>query len=171
MERTTVAKAVHAASLVAMLTLLWQAVRFAMGDIGNPIAPVFEFVAHTMREGAGLPPEAPAGALAGGPFSGLLEGFQVLLLWGLGMAVWGIAAMIVGVLGSAAARVVLVGWQQYRAEQREAREAARIAAERQAAKDRRRELRRKVLEAREPRRGSSGILSFVLGALFGSFFL
>ncbi|EJG5355168.1 hypothetical protein [Pseudomonas juntendi] len=171
MERATAAKVINGVSLVAMLAVMWQAVRFVMGDIGNPVAPVFEFVVHTMREGAGLPSEAPASAVWGGPFTGLLEGFQSLMVWAFGFVIWLIAALMVGHSGKAAARVVLVGWQQYRAEQREAREAARIAAERQAAKDRRRELRRKVLEAREPRRGSSGILSFVLGALFGSFFL
>lgn len=79
MERTTAAKVINAVSLVAMLAVMWQAVRFVMGDIGNPVAPVFEFVVHTMREGAGLPSEAPASVLSGGPFRGLLEGFQSLM--------------------------------------------------------------------------------------------
>ncbi|CZZ74151.1 hypothetical protein [Enterobacter hormaechei] len=169
MERTTAAKVINAVSLVAMLAVMWQAVRFVMGDIGNPVAPVFEFVIHTMREGAGLPSEAPASVLSGGPFRGLLEGFQSLMTWAFGFAIWLVAALIVGHSGKAAARVVLIGWQQYRAEQREAREAARIAAERQAIKDRRRELRRKVIEAREPRK-SSGFGPFLIGLLLGSFF-
>ncbi|WP_407215844.1 hypothetical protein [Enterobacter hormaechei] len=79
------------------------------------------------------------------------------------------AAWIVGELGRAAARVVAVGWHQFRVEAREAAEAARIAQERQAAKDRRRELRRKVIEAREPRK-SSGVFPFLIGLLLGSFF-
>lgn len=163
MGRTTAPKVIHVITLVAILAVGWQAVRFMMGDIGNPVAPVFE--------AAGLPSVLPPGELLGGPLSALLDGFQSIMVWGFGLAVWGGAALVVSQFGNSAARVVQFGWQQYRAEQREAHEAARIAAKRQAAKDRRRELRRKVLEAREPRRGSSGILPFALGVLFGSFFL
>ncbi|PMY80290.1 hypothetical protein C1X72_15490 [Pseudomonas sp. FW306-2-2C-D06B] len=171
MERTSAAKLVNAASLVAMLAVGWQAVRFIMGDIGNPISPVYEFVTQSMREMSGLPPKAPASELSGGPLSWLIGGYQSIMVWGLGLVFWLFSAFIVGELGKAIARVVQVGWQQYRVEQREAQQAARIAAERQAVKDRRRELRRKALQAVEPRRGASGTLLFILGVLVGSFFL
>ena len=34
--------AIHALSVAAILAVAWQAVRFAMGDIGNVTLPVFE---------------------------------------------------------------------------------------------------------------------------------
>jgi hypothetical protein len=169
MNRERAAKLVTVLGVVAMLGVAWQAVRFAIGDIGNPISPVYKFIALTLHETGELP-----SVITSSPFS--TESLTIywplsFMIWCIGFSVWLVAATIVGHIGQVAARVVLVGWRQYRAEQREDYEAARIAAERQAAKERRRDLRRQVLEAREPRRKSSGILPFVLGTLFGSFFL
>ncbi len=165
MGRTSAVKFIHASKLLVMLVVGWQAVRFIMGDIGYPVVPLFEFVS--------APSPDATGELPGSPLSSLVDRFQFqsIIAWGLGIAFWGSAVLVVSQFGNFAARVVQIGWQQYRAEQREAHEAARKAAQRQAAKDRRRELRRKVLEAREPRRGVSGVLPFALGVLFGSFFL
>ncbi|NIE78338.1 hypothetical protein F3J45_28330 [Pantoea sp. Ap-967] len=166
MERKIAAYAVHWVGLVAMLALFWQAVRFVMGDIGNPLNPVFEFVRH----GAGIAGPVPT-LSSWGPFDGLLDGYQRLMMWCFGVMAWMLAALLVGHASREVARMILVGWTQYQTERKEERKAARIAATRQAAKDRRRELRRKVLEAQQPRPKSSGILPFIVGALFGSFFL
>lgn len=171
MSRASAAKTIKATTGVAVLVVIWQAVRFTMGDIANPAAPIFDFLNNTMRESVGLSSEVSADMLTRGPFAGLLGGLEAVMSWMVGVSVWVFAAVFVGSIGKRAARVVLVGGKQYRAEQREAHEAYRIAAERQAIKDRRRKLRRKALEAREPRRASSGVFPFLLGALFGSFFL
>lgn len=168
MERTTVAKAVHAVTIVAMLATAWQAVRFATGDIGNVTLPVFELFDHGVQSMASDNAEhvsGPGFSLLGD----LPNMLRVGVVWLAGFMVWLMAAVIVGELGKVAARVTAVGWHQYRTEAREAAEAARIAQERQAAKDRRRELRRKVIEAREPRK-SSGVFPFLIGLLLGSFF-
>ncbi|ECX0143207.1 hypothetical protein AOZ84_20450 [Salmonella enterica subsp. enterica serovar Newport] len=168
MERTTLAKGVHAVSVVAMLAVAWQAVRFIMGDIGNVTLPVFELIEHGvqgMTSDSGRPSSAPEFS----PLGGLPDMLRAGVVWFAGCMVWLMAAVIVGELGKVAARVAAVGWHQYRAEAQEAAEAARIAQERQAAKDRRRELRRKVIEAREPRK-SSGVLPFLIGLLLGAFF-
>ncbi|ELO8195543.1 hypothetical protein R0U17_004417 [Salmonella enterica] len=165
MQRTTVAKTINAVSLVAMLAVAWQAVRFAMGDIGNVIAPVFELFEQAMRPGIDASASAPELTL----FSSVSELATASVKWVFGFVVWLFAAGALMSFGQAAARVATVGWHQYRVEVREAREAARIAHERQTAKARRRELRRKVIEAREPRK-SSGFGPFLIGLLLGSFF-
>lgn len=168
MERTTVAKAVHAVAMVATLATAWQAVRFIMGDIGNVTLPVFELFEHGVQSMASDSGEH-AGGSAFSPLGDLSDMLRAGVVWFAGCMVWLMAAVIVGELGKVAARVAAVGWHQYRAEAREAAKAARIAQERQAAKDRRRELRRKVIEAREPRK-SSGVFPFLIGLLLGSFF-
>ncbi|EAQ2882453.1 hypothetical protein EGE62_22700 [Salmonella enterica] len=165
MNRKACGKAINVFSSVGGLVVAWQAIRFAMGDIGNVTIPVFEWLANTTQPQGSVTPADATGLLS------MTNFMQSIIWWIMGFSVWLIAATVVSGLGNVAARIATVGWQQYLTEQREAHEAARIAAERQALKDRRRELRRKVLEAREPRRGSSGILPFVLGVLFGSFFL
>lgn len=145
-----------------MLATAWQAVRFIMGDIGNVTLPVFELFDHGVQSMASDSAEHTSrpGFSLFGDLSDWLRGGVV---WFAGIMVWLMAAWIVGELGRAAARVVAVGWHQFRVEAREAAEAARIAQERQAAKDRRRELRRKVIEAREPRK-SSGVFPFLIGS-------
>ena len=168
MQRAKIAMAIHAFSVVAMLAVAWQAARFAMGDIGNVALPMFELFDHGLQSMA-----SDSGEHASEPvFSPLGDLFDMVragVIWFAGFMVWLMAAVIVGELGKVAARVAAVGWHQYRTEAREAAEAARIAQERQAAKDRRRELRRKVIEAREPRK-SSGVFPFLIGLLLGSFF-
>ncbi|EJS7522898.1 hypothetical protein NWJ54_004527 [Salmonella enterica] len=165
MQRTMAAKAVAVAAGVACLAVWGQAVRFAMGDISNVAMPVFEFISHALSQGPTVSPsDTPTN-----PISELIEGYKTVLLWLAGFGIWIGAGAAIAVLGNNLAGILSLGWRQYRIEQREAREIARIAAERQAAKDRRRELRRKVLEAREPRK-SSGALPFLMGLLLGSFF-
>lgn len=166
MDRAIAGKALHVASIAAALTVAWQGVRYIMGDIGNVIAPVWEFVAHVLREGAGMPPDAGSH----NPLSELLSGFVFIVKSFAGFAVWLLAAMVVGNLLGDTARVVEIGWDQFRAERREIREAAKIEHDRQMAKDRRRELRRKVLDARKPHSNSSGFFLFLLGLLIGAFF-
>ncbi|HFG3220798.1 TPA: hypothetical protein ACGGJZ_003512 [Escherichia coli] len=168
MQRAKIAMAVHTVSVVAMLAVAWQAVRFAMGDIGNVTLPVFELFDHGVQSMASDSTEHVSGS-GFSPFGDLSDMLRAGVVWFAGFMVWLMAAVIVGELGKVAARVAAVGWHQYRAEAREAAEAARIAQERQAAKDRRRELRRKVIEAREPRK-SSGFGPFLIGLLLGSFF-
>ncbi|MEX3557340.1 MAG: hypothetical protein VB135_02580 [Burkholderia sp.] len=166
MQRTTAAGAVKVVAGIAALAVAWQAVRFCLGDIGNVTTPVFEAVRQAMSAAYGLP--EPVDHF--NPLASIAELGSGLIQWLMGFAFWLVAAAAVACTGDTIARVLAVGWHQYRTEQREAREAARIAEERQAAKDRRRELRRKVLETREPRRGSSGFFSFVIGVMLGAFF-
>ena len=166
MQHPRVSIAIRTVSVVAMLAVAWQAIRFAKGDIGNVTLPVFELFDHTMQTMASTSSEQESMSWFS-PFGELLRAGVV---WLAGFMVWLMAAVIVGKLGEVAARVAAVGWQQYRTEAREAAEAARIAQERQAAKDRRRKLRRKVIEAQEPRK-SSGVFPFLMGLLLGSFFL
>nr|AGH89385.1 hypothetical protein [uncultured bacterium] len=168
MQYPKAAKAIHIVSVVAMLAVAWQAIRFAMGDIGNVTLPVFELFDHTMQTMTSNSGEQESRPVFS-PFVELSELLRAGAVWVAGFMVWLMAAVIVGKLGEVAARVAAVGWKQYRTEAREAAEAARIAQERQAAKDRRRELRRKVIEAREPRK-SSGVFPFLMGLLLGSFF-
>ncbi|MBV6867885.1 hypothetical protein [Xanthomonas euvesicatoria] len=149
-KRAKLAMAIHGVSAVAMLAVAWQAVRFIMGDIGNVTLPVFELFGQSVQSSA-------PGFLALDSLSDML---RTGLVWFAGCMVWLMAAVVVGELGKVAARVAAVGWHQYLAEAREATEAA---------KDRR-ELRRKVIDAREPRK-SSGVFTFVIGLLLGSFFL
>ncbi|HCW2870564.1 TPA: hypothetical protein OXB44_005377 [Escherichia coli] len=163
MKRETAASAVKLAFNAAALCLAWQAVRFCLGDIGNVMVPFFDFIRYLSGVESTPEPTGFIGAIAGGTTT-LVQGLFGFVAW-LMMAAWVVA------FGGHAERIVSVGWHQYRAEEREASEAARVAQERQAAKDRRRELRRKVLEAREPRRGSSGFFPFLLGLLIGSLFL
>lgn len=108
LERVTAAKAIRVASIVAMIAVGWQAVRFIMGEVGNPVVPVSEFVIKIIGEVSGLPPEA------------LRNWYQSYMVWGFGIAAWVSAALLVGTFGKVAARVVLVGGKQYRAEGREA---------------------------------------------------
>lgn len=164
MQRTMAAKAVAVAAGVACLAVWGQAIRFAMGDIDNAAMPVIEFISHAMPQGPVSPSDSPAN-----PISALLEGYKTVLLWMAGFGIWIGAGAAIALLGNNVAGIISLGWRQYRIEQHEAAETARIAAERQAAKDRRRELRRKVLEAREPRK-PSGIFPFLIGLLLGSFF-
>lgn len=166
MQRTTAADAVKVVTGIAALAVAWQAIRFCLGDIGNVTTPVFEAVGHAMGTAYGQPETVDHF----NPLASMAELGLGLIQWLMGFVVWIFAAVAVVGIGNTIARVLTVGWHQYRIEQREAQEAARIAAERQAAKDRRRELRRKVLEAREPRRGSSGFFSFVVGVMLGAFF-
>lgn len=168
MQRAKIAMAIHAVSVAAMLAVAWQAVRFAMGDIGNVTLPVFELFDHGVQSMASDSAEHASGP-GFSPLGDLPDIMRAGVVWFAGFMVWLMAAVIVGELGKVAARVTAVGWHQYRTEAREAAEAARIAQERQAAKDRRRELRRKVIEAREPRK-SSGVFPFLIGLLLGSFF-
>lgn len=106
MGRTTAANAIRVASIVAMIVVGWQAVRLIMGDIGNPVMPVYEFVIKTIGEASGFPPEA------------LDNWYQSYMVWCLGISAWVCAAMFVGIFGKVAARVVLVGWKRYWAENR-----------------------------------------------------
>ena len=166
MQRTTAAGAVKVLSVIGALAVAWQAVRFCLGDIGNVTMPVFEAMRHFMDTTYGQP--EPIDHF--NPLAYMAELGLGFVQWLMGAAVWIIAAAAVAGVGNTLAHVLTVGRHQYRIERREAQEAARIAAERQAAKDRRRELRRKVLEARQPRRGSSGFFSFVVGVMLGAFF-
>lgn len=166
MQRTTAADAVKVVTGIAALAVAWQAIRFCLGDIGNVTMPVFEAMRHFMDTTYGQP--KPVDHF--NPLAYTAELGLGLVQWLMGFAVWIVAAAAVAGAGNTLARVLTVGLHRYRIERREAQEAARIAAERQAVKDRRRELRRKVLEAREPRRGSSGFFSFVVGVMLGAFF-
>lgn len=103
MERTTAAKAIRVVSIVAMIVVGWQAVRFIMGDVGNLVVPVSE-LGMKIIEAAGLSSEP------------LDNWYQSYMLWCCGIAAWVVAALIVGGLGKIAERVVLVGWKQFRAE-------------------------------------------------------
>ncbi|ELH0920364.1 hypothetical protein ROT28_004603 [Salmonella enterica] len=168
MERAKIAMGIHAVSVVAALAVAWQAVRFAMGDIGNVTLPVFELLGHGVQSMASDSAQQSSGP-GFSPLGDLFDMMRAGVVWLAGFMAWLMVAVIVGELGKVAARVAAVGWHQYRTEAREAAEAARIAQERQAAKDRRRDLRRKVIEAREPRK-SSGLFPFLIGLLLGSFF-
>lgn len=114
MRRATAAKALRVASIVAMIAIGWQAIRFIMGDVGNPVVPVSEFVIKIIGEASGLPPEA------------LRNWYLSYMVWGFGIAAWVSAALSTGTVGKVAARVVLVGWKQYRAENRGADNLTRL---------------------------------------------
>lgn len=114
MGRTTAANAIRLASILAMIAVGWQAVRFVTGDVVNPVVPVSEFVINIIGEASGLPPEA------------LRNRYLSYLVWVFGIAAWVSTALLVGILGKAAARLVLVGWKQYRSESREADNLTRL---------------------------------------------
>ncbi|HGA2320471.1 TPA: hypothetical protein ACIRVE_005087 [Pseudomonas putida] len=104
MERTTAANFIRVVSIVAMIAVGWQAVRFIMGDFGNLIVvPISEFFLK-ISEAAGLSSEA------------LDNRYLSYMRWCCALAAWVIAALMVGGLGKIAERKVLVGWKQSRAE-------------------------------------------------------
>lgn len=162
MKRETAANLVRLAGGIIALAVMWQAVRFCQGLIGAPLLDLFS---ELWREASGQQADAeplfsPFGNLfaMGGHYLG-------------GIAHWvGLGGLVLA-LSLTCERIVEVGWAQYRAEQREDAKLARQAAERQALKDRRRELRRKVIERREPSKSSFSFGSFLLGLMIGSFFL
>lgn len=162
MKRETAARLVSLAGGIIALAVMWQAVRFCQGLIGAPILDLFN---ELWREAKGQ--QADAQPL----FSPLGDLFAMGAHYFGGIAHWvGLGGLVLA-LTVPCERIVEVGWSQYRAEQREANELARQAAQRQALKDRRRELRRKVLERQEPRKSSFSFGSFLLGLMIGSFFL
>jgi hypothetical protein len=104
MGRTAAANAIRVVSIVAMIAVGWQAVRFIMGDDGNlVVVPISEFVLKII-EAAGLSSEAQD------------NWHQSYTRWGCGLAAWLITALMVGGLGKIAERIVLDGRKQYRAE-------------------------------------------------------
>ncbi|MCM8577012.1 hypothetical protein [Pseudomonas aeruginosa] len=150
--RTTVANVIRVVFFIASLAVIWQALRFIQGEIGNPAAPIFDMLTQSPRDS----------------IAGTIDEVMRVLF---GIVCWMGLAVGVGKAGEILSRVVEFGWRQYLAERREAQQKERVAAERQAAKDRRRKLRRKAMELREPRKSSNSFGSFLLGLMIGGFFL
>ncbi|WP_083347519.1 hypothetical protein [Rhizobium sp. LCM 4573] len=102
MNRTTVANAIRVVSFIGWLAVLWQAIRWIQGDIGNPAAPIFDMFTQSPRD-----------SIAGTIDAVMRELFGILCWMGL--------ALCVAQAGVMLSRVVEVGWRQYRLEQHEAR--------------------------------------------------
>lgn len=161
MQRTTAARAVSLVALVISLTAAWQAVRFCQGNIG---APVFDQLYAFIQEATGNT------GTAAPDLSRLSYWLGRLYYYLGGILTWlGIAAFV-ATGGKAAARIVEVGFDQYRAERREAIQEAQRLAEIEAARERRRELRRKRIEMLQPKVPSFSFGSFLLGLSIGMFF-
>jgi cell division protein FtsL len=146
--RDAVASVVQIAGSLAGLALVWQSVRFCMGKIDAPV--VDYFFASLADPGASV----------------ILDWYLTALHYLMGFLMWfGLGAMVV-VITDAAARILVVGFKQFCEEERAAGKEARRLERIEAARERRRELRRK---ANEQKSGFS-VTTLVIGIIIGSMF-
>ncbi|MBU9366368.1 hypothetical protein [Burkholderia multivorans] len=154
--RKNISNAINFAAVLAAIAVLWQAVRFCEGKIGMPLP--LEVIGINLANNLANAAFHDVHAVASPSF--------IFTAWHyvIGVALWVMvaAAMLSG--AESLARIVEVGWQQYRAEMKlEAEEYAR-QAKINAARERRREFRN--------RKKASG-LSFgtlIVGIIVGSIF-
>ncbi|KVW77432.1 hypothetical protein [Burkholderia ubonensis] len=153
--RKYAAAIIDIAGAAASLAVMWQAVRFCRGEVSAPIVDQVAAMAEALFPAVpnGDPPPATV------VFGWIGQGFHYLY----GIAVWILLGYIVSCGMRAIARIVAVGFRQYRAEKSAAFVEDARRARIQTAWRRRRELRR---ERSEPQSG--GVFSAIaIGTLFG----
>ncbi|EML1601341.1 MULTISPECIES: hypothetical protein [Burkholderia] len=152
------AAAIHVAGAVSGLTLMWHAVRFCRGEVG---APIVDQVRAMIERGAPDWPIAPS-------LRGLIviDWVSQLYYYLLGVVAWISLGALALLISQAVSRIVLVGFKQFLDEEKAAREEDARIAKIEAARARRRELRRKLTEPK-----SSIGSAILIGTLIGFFFL
>lgn len=177
MNKKYVAKALEVIGGLLGLVVAYQAIRFCQGEIGAPILDqAIQYVARPFA--ATL--DQQLGTQFFSQWANLGTNSADLSVWAaawvqkgvyylLGIFVWLQLGLLVQSCARAAARIYVVGFDQYCDEVR----TARAEAERQhriyAARERRRELQRKQREAEQPRSGFS-MTTLVAGIVIGMFF-
>lgn len=138
--------------------MLWLIVPFVRGETTSPIVSAFNSVAPL-----GVTLTASFNDAMSNPNSGL-TGWIFYYVWGVvGTAT---AAGFVLLSGAKLSRVVLVGWSQFKLEERAANEAYEKAVCIAAARERRRERRLKAVQARTAKSDDYGWLVVIGAALF-----
>jgi len=145
---------IRIAGSIASLAVLWQVVRLCQGSFQVP--GVEEFTT-SLSQFAG-PPDSTS--FFGGITTWLWKAWSFLF----SLVLIAYAANLIGNVGNACARIVEVGFDQYRAEVREAEEQARRAQILADARQRRYERRQRQREALRPRDTTNWLL---VGTLLG----
>lgn len=148
MSKGIVASMLQKGGALVGLVLMWQSVRFCMGKIG---APGVDYVFATI--------EAQHGFV-------LLDWCVTALHYLAGIMLWIGTGGMVSIIAEAAARVVVVGFEQFCEEQRAASKEARRLERIEAARERRRELRRKANEPTSGLRVASLIIGIIIGSMW-----
>lgn len=168
MYKKHLAKAIEIAGVVLGLVVAYQAIRFCQGAIGAPIldqiTPYYDVpFATEYVQVVGV------SNIVTTTLGWISKGFYSLA----GITIWMMLGSLVCSSAKAVARIVLVGFSQYCDEVRAARaeaEIARVEAEDQArladAREQRREQRRKLREAEQPKSGFS-FTTLVTGVILG----
>ncbi|KVL70315.1 hypothetical protein [Burkholderia ubonensis] len=177
MNKEYVAKVITFVGWLLGLVVAYQAVRFCQGSIGAPILDqVIQYylrpfaVAIDQQLGTKFFSQLAYPITSSTSLSAWVPGWiQKGVYYLLGIFVWLHLGLFVQSCARAAACIYVVGFAQYCDEVR----AARAEAERQhqiyVERERRRELRRKQLEAKQPRSGFS-VTTLVAGIVLGMFF-
>ncbi|HGO6075402.1 TPA: hypothetical protein ACK3Q6_008060 [Burkholderia cepacia] len=152
-KKRLIASVMESAGAAAGLVVMWQAVRFCKGEIGAPFVDWY-FRRLTEFFGGPLDPESP--------ITWLSTGIHYLL----GVTVWCWLGLLVLAIMRDGARIYMVGYKQYREEARAAAEEERRLARIEAARERRRELRRRA----SGEKSGLSVTSIVLGVIIGSIF-
>lgn len=157
------AKCIRIVGWIVRLVIMWQAVRFCQGLIG---APGFDQVIFEINKvfgrGIGPLPIPKTETVVELIFAYL----NMLAYYMGGISTWFFICAVVSSLFSAIARIVEVGFKPYLAECKEAREDARRLEKIAVARERRQELRRKRIEAQQPK-SSLGFGALLIGIVIG----
>jgi hypothetical protein len=144
---------IRLASCLLGVAIAWQAVRFCLGEVGNPLVDV-------MR------------AVFGASFTESRDGTAEIFRWTptfdllLGIATWLAAAVLVMALGCMLARTLEVGWRQVLIEEREYRAEVRRIAKIEPSRERKLELRRKLASTKK---SGFGLGALLIGIVIGRF--
>lgn len=160
--RQASARAIGAAASLCSLYMLWLIVPFFRGQITSPLVSAFNHVAPL-----GVTLTGSLNDALSNPNSGLASWFCYYVFSVLGFVA---AAGFVLLTGDTLSRILLVGWAQFRLEEREAREANERAVCIEAAGERRRERRLKAMQINTSKSDDYGWL-LVAGAAFLVWFL
>ncbi|RKR31706.1 hypothetical protein [Paraburkholderia sp. BL17N1] len=158
--RRTLARVIGLASPFCGLYVLWQIVPFFRGQITSPLIVMLNRAAPLGVKLIGSWDAAFSDANAG--FAGFFGYYLV------GCVSFVVASCLVMLAGAAIARVLLVGWQQFKHEQIEGWKAEQKEARIEAARERRRERRLAALRATR-KSGDCGWLLIAGAIVFARF--
>lgn len=157
------ARVIYIASYAAALAVAWQAVRFCQGHIGAPGVDQF-FALLQGIFGTQATADEVASSLGGlVVFFGWIN--KALYYLG-GIFVWLMFAQVVRSAGWTLGRIVEVGFDQYRAEVKEAERLAAIEDARDRRREARLDARRRATEAEQPKSGFS-LTTLAIGIMIG----
>lgn len=145
MRKEMVASILRTGGAIVSLVLMWQSVRFCMGKIG---APGVDYLFASIEESHTFV---------------LIDWYTTAVHYIAGFTVWIGIGVTVGIVTDAAARIVVVGFNQFFEEQLAAEKEARRLERIQAIRERRRELRRKASESKS----GIGIATLIIGIVIG----